>query len=426
MKKADLKKVVVCLCAVLLTTALFSSQVQASGNLSPDSGARNYRLCLAENTEISTESPEVDEEIEEVITSYFTGRKSLLDRGDTELFSSLTLSGLADDELKHKNSTETACYSKLFSITRCQSWYEEANLLVTECTEKGTVSHEISLLRKENGEWIVVADKYRNIYDGFTSASYVSPEDIAAIEQMLEAQKKELLSGNRPFNNSLVLLTTFLNIADGEVGYLEKASNYDLNSPTGNPGYADYTKYGKWIGTNGLPWCASFVSWCANQAGISTNIIPCTDTVQGEINSFTNWGRYYSTTNYTPVPGDIFCMKIPDVISHTGIVVSQNNNTILVIDGNAYADGGTYPQVRTKYFSLSDYQLTGYGHPDYCYGNNHSISSVYSSDLYTHWHSCAVCETRFDEASHSWVNQGSFYRCSVCGKQTTVIPGNHD
>lgn len=56
-------------------------------------------------------------------------------------------------------------------------------------------------------------------------------------------------------------------IAAEEIGYQEV--------------YDNDTKYGEWYNLNYQPWCAMFVSWCANQAGISTDIIPkycrCTD-----------------------------------------------------------------------------------------------------------------------------------------------------
>lgn len=36
-----------------------------------------------------------------------------------------------------------------------------------------------------------------------------------------------------------------IKIAEAQVGYLEKASNRDLDSKTGNAGYNNYTKYGE-------------------------------------------------------------------------------------------------------------------------------------------------------------------------------------
>ena len=69
-------------------------------------------------------------------------------------------------------------------------------------------------------------------------------------------------------------------VAQAEVGYLEKRSNYDLDSKTGNAGYNNYTKYWRDIancgkltyvgvspnaGFGGGPswyWCAAGVYWC--------------------------------------------------------------------------------------------------------------------------------------------------------------------
>ena len=61
-----------------------------------------------------------------------------------------------------------------------------------------------------------------------------------------------------------------LDIAATEEGYLEKATNAELDSKTANAGRNNYTKYArdhaKW-GTyhapkQGLPWCDMFVDWC--------------------------------------------------------------------------------------------------------------------------------------------------------------------
>ena len=48
-------------------------------------------------------------------------------------------------------------------------------------------------------------------------------------------------------------------IAKAEIGYAEKGNSND-------------TKYGKWYGLNNNPWCAMFVSWCFDRAGLSKKI----------------------------------------------------------------------------------------------------------------------------------------------------------
>ena len=64
-----------------------------------------------------------------------------------------------------------------------------------------------------------------------------------------------------------------LNVALGEVGYLEKRSNSNLDSKTANAGSANYTKYGAWYGVNPAQWCAMFVSYCVSQAGMDAATI---------------------------------------------------------------------------------------------------------------------------------------------------------
>lgn len=58
-------------------------------------------------------------------------------------------------------------------------------------------------------------------------------------------------------------INAVINTATNEVGYLEKASNSNLDSKTGNAGYNNYTKYWRDIypGCQGQPWCAAFVTW---------------------------------------------------------------------------------------------------------------------------------------------------------------------
>lgn len=55
-----------------------------------------------------------------------------------------------------------------------------------------------------------------------------------------------------------------VSVAKNEIGYLEET--YDDGS--------FYSKYGDWYGLPNGSWCAMFVSWCANKAGISTSVIP--------------------------------------------------------------------------------------------------------------------------------------------------------
>ena len=89
----------------------------------------------------------------------------------------------------------------------------------------------------------------------------------------------------------------FIQTALEEVGYLEKGSNKDLGSKTGNAGMNNFTKYSEWYGMNGVYWCQIFVSWVAYTACDSH-----------KKNLFTGWKQdstawYYYDESGVPVKG---------------------------------------------------------------------------------------------------------------------------
>ena len=58
-----------------------------------------------------------------------------------------------------------------------------------------------------------------------------------------------------------------IQVALDQVGYLEKASEDQLENKFANAGYGNFTKFGAWYGLNGQPWCDMFLSWCADHVG---------------------------------------------------------------------------------------------------------------------------------------------------------------
>ncbi|KYH30051.1 spore cortex-lytic enzyme precursor [Clostridium tepidiprofundi DSM 19306] len=116
-------------------------------------------------------------------------------------------------------------------------------------------------------------------------------------------------------------LNKFVSIASGEVGYTEGAGNI--------------TKYGKWYGLDGNPWCAMFVSWCANQAGILNSIVPKYSLCSAGANWYKNLGKYKTReSGYTPKSGDVIFFNVNGGINHTGIVKSYSSSTVYTIEGN--------------------------------------------------------------------------------------------
>jgi hypothetical protein len=119
----------------------------------------------------------------------------------------------------------------------------------------------------------------------------------------------------------------FVTVALGEVGTIE--------GPKDNE-----TKYGAFTKANFLPWCGSFVMWCANQ--VTLKIPNCVSTQAGA-KAFLDKGQWQAAEEATPLPGDIVFFDFPgdgiDRISHVGIVVKDNGNgTITCVEGNTSPD----------------------------------------------------------------------------------------
>ena len=122
-------------------------------------------------------------------------------------------------------------------------------------------------------------------------------------------------------------------IARNEVGYLEKASNSNLDSKTGNAGSANYTKYWRDIKPSyqGEPWCACFVTWCFAQAFGKDKAAML----------LKHYPYVYCPTmeslfplNANPKKGDIVIFKRNGTFVHTGIVTAVDGDYFETIEGN--------------------------------------------------------------------------------------------
>lgn len=93
------------------------------------------------------------------------------------------------------------------------------------------------------------------------------------------------------------------------------------------------TPYGAWYPMNGQPWCAMFVSWCANKAGIPTNVIPKYSYCPTGYDELLKHGGK-KVTGAEGKPGDIAFFHNGSRFSHTGIVEDVSNGEIHTIEGN--------------------------------------------------------------------------------------------
>lgn len=124
-----------------------------------------------------------------------------------------------------------------------------------------------------------------------------------------------------------------ISVAEGEVGYLEKRSNSQLDSKTANAGSANYTKYWRDIKSNYQqePWCACFVTWVLQKAfgkDIAEKLLK-------------HYPFVYCPTlaslcklNSNPKRGDIVLFYRNGTFCHTGIVTGVNGDYFTTIEGN--------------------------------------------------------------------------------------------
>ena len=159
--------------------------------------------------------------------------------------------------------------------------------------------------------------------------------------------------------------TALVKIAQSQVGYHE--GTYQSDSCVKFPTDQNWTKYGYsfWGKSNGIAWCAAFVSWVARQAGYSTAQIPNFVSVAAAgATSGVGWykaqGRFYTASSgYTPKPGDLifYADAKTGIYYHTGIVVSVSGGKVNTVEGNSVDS----TQVGAHSYSLTYADIGGYG-----------------------------------------------------------------
>ena len=180
--------------------------------------------------------------------------------------------------------------------------------------------------------------------------------------------------------------------AKAEIGYLEKASNSQLDDKTANAGYNNYTKYWRDVKPewNGDYWCAVWVSWCFMKTfGLET-----------AKKLLKHWAYVYCPTmadlftlHANPKAGDIviFWSNKKKEFVHTGIVTKVDGDRFDTIEGNTsggssiVANGGS---VCAKTYLNSQMIGTKFCRPDYSIVKsimNSSSTSKPSQTTYNKW-----------------------------------------
>lgn len=173
-----------------------------------------------------------------------------------------------------------------------------------------------------------------------------------------------------------------LAIAEAEVGYLEKASNYNLDSKTANAGSGNYTKYGRDMhriqpSNMDFPaaWCDAFCDWCfwkAFGADLARKMLCGTfdDYTVISADYYKKAGRWYTSGKR----GDQIFFRNSGGICHTGLVTQESGGKVYTIEGNKSN------AVRKCVYNAGDSSIAGYGRPKYELAGNSSTAADILTD----------------------------------------------
>lgn len=188
------------------------------------------------------------------------------------------------------------------------------------------------------------------------------------------------LTGDQP--------TDLVMIAMSQLGYHEGNHPWQTHgeNKSGEGNFTDYNyfhgavdQYGNGKLTYGYPWCASFVSYCARLAGISTETLPTSLSCARWVTYFRGVGEFRErASGYVPRQGDLIFFKDASssaISTHVGIVRYECNGLVYTIEGNSR------DEVQLDCYDLKDTFIVGYATPNY--RRNEDTAIDYLLDEYT-------------------------------------------
>lgn len=159
-----------------------------------------------------------------------------------------------------------------------------------------------------------------------------------------------------------------VSVALSQMGYTDSAN-----------GVQEYSKYGDWYGIPTGYWCAMFVSWCADQAGISSRVLPPFSSCTLGMRTFQSMGRWQNGPRlggtYTPKMGDLVFYDWygnDNLSNHVGIVLYCEDGWLYTVEGNTLANRLDQPEV----YETSTEPVLPYV-PDIVMVRAHRLDSIY-------------------------------------------------
>lgn len=148
----------------------------------------------------------------------------------------------------------------------------------------------------------------------------------------------------------------------------------------------EHTPFGERYGYPYGYWCDMFVSWCADEAGVSKEAFPRSVNCARHCRAFTALGRYRDSAarggSYVPLQGDLALFHNDQGrIHHIGLVLYVEDGLLFTVEGNALTTRWDYPPeivgparvpeeepndyVTVNRYPLDDPRIHGYALPAY-------------------------------------------------------------
>ena len=234
-----------------------------------------------------------------------------------------------------------------------------------------------------------------------------SPLPSPALYVEYERNGKEL---NPRFFISGCLSGNSSGVGNGDIVQTALSQVGTTETPVNQVMYNDWY-YGHHVGGIDYPWCAAFVSWCAEQNGyISAGIVPKSASCSGYRDFYTARGEFHlASSGYVPKAGDFVLFSsgsYPQGGAHIGIVISCDGSYIYTVEGNTSNDQGFNPDgggVWTKSHAFvagtSTSGIWGYCSPSYPASSDSEPpagAQKIGNFQITHYCPCAICNGRTD------------------------------
>ena len=283
----------------------------------------------------------------------------------------VTVKATAGDAQKTASCQVIVRNGKLTAYAKSPTAYAmegERDLHYDMSIKGGCEPYTVNVVVERNGSVIYMSDKLVTPLTGRVKGYGVhklylevtdAAGDTASAKATIRAaiQKKNDPLPLPKLNRKMTFAERLVAVAESQVGYREVDENFILDEDRNPQGWSYYAA---WYGLPYKEWCAMFVVYCQDKAGIRD--------LMGTYANCNRWrmglGREYidNEDEYIPEPGDLIFFhhdrvsKDPNFPNHVGIVTGYDpeNEIVSTVEGNSGL------AVRAKTYERSDTSIVGY------------------------------------------------------------------